>query len=119
MKNLIIALSIILCLCCHQTIQKKNTLIQLNGILYKDEFNNYYFQYKFPERKAVNKCDQGFTKYGYDSLVNLKSKLVVLKKVIDLKTFKIINGIYQDCNYIYIENKFLNSPKFDAEKIAK
>ena len=116
MKNLTLILAIFLFLGCNLKSYTNNDLIQVKEILYKDNLNNYFFQYTFPERKIINGSDVGITKYGYDSLINLDTKIVSLKKIIDYHTFKKTNGKYEDVNYYYTENEFLTVPKYTATK---
>lgn len=115
MKNIILAIVLIF-LCCNPKSKGDNNLIQVKDILYKDNLNNYYFQYAFPERMKVKGTDEGVTKYGYDSIVNLDTKVVYLKNIIDYRTFKKTKGKYEDANYYYTENNFLTVPKFNATK---
>ena len=114
MKNSTLILAIFLSLGCSSKHTKDNDLIQIKEILYKDNLNNYFFQYTFPERRIINGTDVGITKYGYDSIINLDTKIVSLKKIIDYHTFKKTNGKYEDVNYYYTENEFLTVPKYTA-----
>lgn len=116
MKNSTLILAIFLFLCCNSKFNKDNDLIQVKEILYKDNLNNYFFQYTFPERRIINGTDVGITKYGYDSIINLDTKIVSLKKIIDYHSFKKTNGKYEDVNYYYTENEYLTVPKYTATK---
>lgn len=116
MKNLTLILLLFILFGCNTKFNKDNDLVQVKEILYKDNLNNYFFQYPFSERKIINGTDVGITKYGYDSIINLNTKIVNLKSLIDYQSFKKINGKYEDLNYYYTENEFLTVPKYTATK---
>ncbi len=116
MKKITLVFTLLIILGCNTKCKKVNNLIQVKEILYKDDLNNYYFQYSIPERKIMNGSDVGITKYGYDSIINLNAKVVNLKTIVDYKTFKKSKGKYEDANYFYTENEFLTVPKYNAKK---
>ncbi len=92
--------------------------IPVNKILYKDNNKNYYFQYSFMGRKYVNGEEVSQTVIAYDSLIFFRNKIVPLKKVLTPEKFdKLDNSYYSDGNYVYVENSFTTSPKFNILEI--
>jgi DKNYY family len=56
------------------------------------------------EQKAENFEFKGKFVYNYDSLCVLNSKIIVLNKIIDIKTFQRKKNYYIDKNHIYFHN---------------
>lgn len=109
MKNIIVLILFLSMLGCDKKNEKskENNLIHIKEILYKDKINNYYFQYYIPERRTISGEDVGYTKFGYDSTVNLNNRIVNLKTIINSKSFHKIKDKYEDKNYYYYENEYL------------